>query len=96
MTGKELLHGLGQRELHIHHATVGKHHDEERKFAPGLAHGNRTIGTPVDLGAFTGSKVQGKESRRTSWADLAYVRLDDGIAPVEAFFLQALEDLRAL
>ncbi len=93
MTGEELLHGLGEGELHIHHAAVGKHHDEKGEPAPGLTHRNRAIGTPIDLGAFTGSEAQGEEGRRASGAYLAYIRLDDGIATLEACFLQALEDL---
>ena len=38
---QEVLHGLGEGELDIHHAAVAEHHDEEAETASGVAHGDR-------------------------------------------------------
>src|SRR4030081_258544 len=56
--GKEMLHGLGDGELHEHLAAECQHHDEERKPAPCIAHRDGSVRTPVDLRAFAGGKVQ--------------------------------------
>src|SRR5208283_4846915 len=61
--GQEVLHGLGEGELDIHHAAVTEHHDEEAEAAGGVAHGDGAELAPVHLGAFAGSEVQGQEGR---------------------------------
>jgi hypothetical protein len=38
--GQEVLHGLGQGELHIQPPAVGQDHDEKGQAAAGLAHGD--------------------------------------------------------
>ena len=58
VAGEEMLHGLGDGELHEHLAAERQHHDEERKPATGIAHRDGSVGTPVDLRALAGSEVQ--------------------------------------
>jgi len=52
VTGEEVLHGLRDGELDIHLARVAQHHHEEGELAPGRAHGDGAVFTPVDLCAF--------------------------------------------
>jgi hypothetical protein len=93
VAGEELLHGLGEGELHIPHAAVAEHHDKERQLAAGFAHGHRAVVAPVDLGALAGGEGQGQEGRGPAWTHRAHVILHDGVAPLEAVLAQALEDL---
>ena len=72
VAGEEMLHGLRDGELHEHLAAERQHHDEERKPTTGIAHGDGSVGTPVDLRTLAGSEVQlqidrplGSRMRRT-------------------------------
>jgi hypothetical protein len=56
MRGEEMFHRLRQREFQIHHAAVAQHHDEEAQASPGRSNSDRSVFTPIDLGAFSGSK----------------------------------------
>jgi hypothetical protein len=58
VAGEEMLHGLGDGELHEHLAAEGQHHDEERKPATGIADRDGSVGPPIDLRALAGSEVQ--------------------------------------
>jgi hypothetical protein len=77
VAGEELLHGLGEGELHIPHAAVAEHHDKERQLAAGFAHGHRAVVAPVDLGALAGGEGQGQEGRGPAWTHRAHVILHD-------------------
>ena len=88
-----MLHRLGQRELQIHFAAEGQHHDEKGKAALGGSHRNRTGASPVHLGALSGGKVKRQESRPRFGAHLAHEILEDGVASLEAAFLELLENL---
>ena len=63
VAGQEVLHGLGDGELDIHHAAVAKHHDEEAESAAGVAHGDGAELAPVHLGAFARCEGQRQEGR---------------------------------
>src|ERR1017187_7486400 len=84
---------FGQRELQIHFATEGQHHDEKGKAALCGSHRDRTGATPVHLGALSGRKVKCQESRPRFGAHLAHESLDDGVTSLEAAFLELLENL---
>ena len=93
MTGQEMLHGLGDGELEIHHATVAEDHDKEAEPAAGITDGNGAVRAPVDLGALAGSKGEFEEGRSSPGADFAHIVLEDGIAAVKPFLPDALQDL---
>ena len=56
MAGEELLDLLREGELHIAHAAIAQHHNEERELTAGLAHRHRGVFAPIDLGALAGGK----------------------------------------
>ena len=62
VTAKKVLQGFGQGKLQIHFAAERQHHDEQGESAASAAHRDRTGATPIDLGAFSGLKVQRQES----------------------------------
>src|SRR4051812_32275869 len=82
VAGKKMLHGLGDGELHEHLAAERQHHDEERKPATGIAHHDGSVGTPVDLRALAGSKVQLEIDRPLGRPDAADVIPQDRDAAV--------------
>ena len=93
MTGQEMLHGLGDGKLKVHHAAVAQDHDKETEPAAGITDGNGAIRAPVDLGALAWSKGQFEEGRCAPGADFAHIVFEDGIATLEPFLPDALEDL---
>jgi hypothetical protein len=93
VAGKKMLHGLGDRELHVHVPAVGEHDDEEREPAPRIAHRNGAKASPVDLCALARSKVQLEINRQLGLADTADVIAQDGDAAAISLFAQPLEDL---
>ncbi len=93
MAGQEMFHGLRDGELEIHHAAVAEDHDKEAEPAAGITHGNGAVRAPVDLGALARCKGQFEERRSSAGADFAHIILEDGVASVEAFLSEALEDL---
>src|ERR1039457_865675 len=88
-----MLQRFGQRELQIHFAAEGQHHDEKGKAALGGPHWNRTGATPVHLGALSGGKVKRQERRTRFGTHLAHEILDDGVASLKTAFLELLENL---
>ena len=93
VAGEEMLHGLGDGELHEHLAAERQHHDEERKPATGIAHRDGSVGTPVDLRALAGSEVQLQIDRPLGRPDAADVIPQDRHAAAVSFLAQTLEDL---
>src|SRR5262245_14011270 len=93
VTGKKMLNGLGDRELHVHLPAVGEHDDEEREPATRIAHHNRAKASPVDLGAFARSEVQLEIDGQFGLPDTADVIAQDGNAPAISIFAQPLKDL---
>ena len=93
VAGEEMLHGLGDGELHEHLAAERQHHDEERKPATGIAHRDGSVGTPVDLRALAGSEVQLQIDRPLGRPDAADVIPQDRHATAVSFLAQTLEDL---
>jgi hypothetical protein len=91
--GQEVLHGLRDGELQVHHAAVAQHHHKEAQAAGGITNMDRAELAPVDLGAIAGSEGQRQEGRRLGRADLVDVVLDDADAAAVAAFTQTLEDL---
>jgi len=61
----EMLQRFGQRELQIHFAAEGQHHDKKGQPALGGSHRHRPGATPVHLGALAGLKVQRQKGRRS-------------------------------
>ena len=43
VTGQEVLHGLADGKLDIHHATVAQDHDKEAQPSSGVAHVDRAV-----------------------------------------------------
>ena len=93
VAGEEMLHGLGDGELHEHLTAKRQHHDEERKPATGIAHRDGSVGTPVDLRALAGSEVQLQIDRPLGRPDAADVIPQDRHATAVSFLAQTLEDL---
>ena len=93
VAGEEMLHGLGDGELHEHLAAERQHHDEERKPATGIAHRDGSVGTPVDLRTLAGSEVQLQIDRPLGRPDAADVIPQDRHAAAVSFLAQTLEDL---
>src|SRR4029077_12971730 len=93
VAGEEMLHGLGDGELHEHLAAERQHHDEERKPATAMADGDGSVGPPVGLRALAGSEVQLQIARPLGWPDAADVIPQDRDAAAVALLAQALHDL---
>ena len=88
VAGEEMLHGLGDGELHEHLAAERQHHDEERKPAMGIAHRDGSVGPPVDLRALAGSEVQLEIDRPLGRPDAADVIPQDRHATAISFLAQ--------
>ena len=84
---------VGDGELHEHLAAERQHHDEERKPATGIAHGDGSVGAPVDLRALAGSEVQLEIDRPLGRPDAADVIPQDCDAAAVSLLTQTLEDL---
>ena len=93
VAGEEVLHGLGDGELHEHLAAVSQHHDEERQPAAGIAHRDGSLCAPVDLRALAGCEVQLQIDRPPGRPDTPDVIPQDRHAALVAFLAQTLEDL---
>jgi hypothetical protein len=93
VAGEEMLHGLGDGELHKHLAAERQHHDEERKPAPCIAYRDGSVSPPVNLRALAGSKVQLEIDRPLGWPDAADVIAQDRHAAAISFLAQTLVDL---
>ena len=93
VAGKEMLHGLGDGELHEHLPAEGEHHDEERKPATGIAHRDGSESTPVDLRTLAGSEVQLQIDGQLGRPDAADVIAQDRHTAAVSLLAQALEDL---
>ena len=94
MAGQEVLHSLGDGELHIHHPAVAQDHNKEAQPSLGLPYWHGAEGAPIDLGTLAGRKGQCEKSRLTLGAYGAHVGFDEGVAPSKALLAQALKDLR--
>ena len=93
MAGQKVLHGLADGKLDIGHAAVAQDHDKEAEPYSGVAHVDRAVGAPVDLGAVSGGKGQSQVGADLRRAELAHVLFDDGVAAVKALLADALQDL---
>ena len=93
VAGEEMLHGLGDGELHEHLAAKRQHHDKERKPATGIAYRDGSVGTPVDLRTLAGSEVQLQIDRPLGRPDAADVIPQDRHAAAISLLAQTLEDL---
>ena len=93
VAGEKMLHGLGDGELHEHLAAERQHHDEERKPATSIAHGDGSVGAPVDLRTLAGSEVQLQIDRPLRRPDAADVIPQDRHTAAVSLLAQALEDL---
>src|SRR5262245_19576602 len=93
MADQKMLHGLGDRELHIHLPAVGEHDDEEREPAIRISNCNRAKASPVELGALARTAVQLEIDGQLGLADTADVIAQDGDAAAISLFAQTLEDL---
>src|SRR5581483_4396519 len=58
VAGEELLHALGESELHIHEPAVAQDHNKEAQPAPDGADRDGAKATPVHLGALSSGKLQ--------------------------------------
>jgi len=93
MTAQKMFHGLADGKLHVHHSTVAKHHDEKAQSSSGFAHGDRSIGSPIDLRTFTWGKRQLQKGLDLWRPDLSHIFFNNGIATVKVVFPYPLEDL---
>src|SRR5262245_11087421 len=93
VAGEEMLHRLGDGELHIHLPAIGEDDDEEREPAARVAHCDRAKGPPVDLRTLARSEVQLEIDRQLGLPDAADVVAQDRDAAPISLFAQALEDL---
>jgi len=87
-----MLQRFSQRKLQIHlrlnASTMMK--NERRRWVDPPGPNRRN---PVHLGALSGFKVQRQKGRPRSGTHLAHERLEDGVAPLVAAFLELLEKL---
>ena len=94
MAAEEVFERLRDGELHIHHAAVAQHQDEEAQLPAGVADVDRAVMAPVHLGALSGLEVQRQERWRLVRSHLVHVLAHDADGAGEAVLAQALEDLR--
>ena len=93
MTAQKVLQRFSEGKLQVDLATVCQHHDEEGESAASAADRDQTSITPIDLGAFSGLKVQRQESGFWLGPHLAHEPLENGIAAWVAAFFELLENL---
>jgi hypothetical protein len=93
VAGQEVLHGLGDGELHIQHTAVAQDHHKEAQPALRMPHRDRTKHAPIDLGTLARGKGQGEKGGLSPGSDGADIGFDEGIAPGKALLPQALKDL---
>ena len=91
--GEEILHRLGDGELHIHLPAISQHHHKEREPALGVVDSDGPVGAPVHLSAF----ARGERQLQIDWqlrrTDASDVITQDGDAALISLFTQALENL---
>jgi len=93
VTGQEVLHGLGHRELGVNYSAVAQNHDEDAEFARCRANPDGSAGAPVDLGAFARSEAELEIRLGAFGPDLGNVLLEDGVAALISLAFDPVQDL---
>jgi len=93
VTSQPMFELFTQGELDIHPAAVAQDHHEEADPAAGRAYGHQSGKAPIDLGAFSGSKLEGQAGGLGFGAHLVHEAFEDAVAAGIAPGLQLLEQL---
>ena len=93
VAGEEVLHGLGDRELHEHLPAKSQDHNEERRPATGIGHRDGSIATPINLRTLAASEVELQINRSSEGTNAADVTPQDRHATAVTLLAQTLENL---